>query len=391
MPELNFALVKKSVRKDRLTSDIESIDRQFQSTIETELLAARNSDGALDTALFGEALTALHKMISDICELYEQITFKNMPEHIVSLLQEMINSNSMNTSRLRYVYFSTEQLDMETSIPWEPEFTGTGTFADLPHDEDDDDFEIVEDDQQKPTVVVDDFILVAGGSPNNANINQSLQSAASAAPVTDTHHAPVAELVLERNLSSVSTDSMSGSITTLSSSLSTLATSSELEKLQKQLADKEEELKSSTEQLSSSMLEYKRLHDEATTAQVTKLLAKKLLERTILKTRGPVTVPLKAEDREVINKQRVNPQTYDSFVTLTTIFNNRINKDNDVRALAKKQAALQKERTELQAQVMSMSCSSFFGDKAKGAAIHAADMNQSTLLPSVSSQRRVQP
>jgi hypothetical protein len=116
-----------------------------------------------------------------------------------------------------------------------------------------------------------------------------------------------------------------------------------------------------------------------------------LLERTILKTRGPVTVPLKAEDREVINKQRVNPQTYDSFVTLTTIFNNRINKDNDVRALAKKQAALQKERTELQAQVMSMSCSSFFGDKAKGAAIHAADMNQSTLLPSVSSQRRVQP
>jgi hypothetical protein len=404
MPQLNFTLVKKNLKRDIIDSAIEGIDVQFQADIEAELRTAREPDGSLNMSLAGEKLTALSKTISDICLTYNNLTFTDIPSSIVALLQEMINTHSPFTSRLEWVYFTTQRLD------WEPQYTGTSKFADLEVEDDedfDDEFDAVVYNVTAPTINTadDDFVHVSGPTPVNAQLKPVILDNAVVDTVTaptintadnyfvhasesTTVNAHLKPLVLDDVVpSDAMTDSLSSSLSSplasydgsLSLSTSSLANSSHLEELRQQLSQNEKDLQASTEALSKSQIEYQQLHNKETTSTIQKLLATKILNRLNNKTTAKIKTPCVRKEREA--------ETLDSFIALSTLFNQRIYKSNDIIELQKKQSQLETAQKKLGYQLTSMSSpASFFAPQQKQLSHPSnTDLNQSMVLLEINS------
>jgi hypothetical protein len=396
MPQLNFTFVNQNLRTEIFNSAIEGIAPDFQAAIELELKTAQNADGLLNAASFGPALTTLNKAITSIVETYYSVTFKNIPANIVKLLQELINTNSKYISKLNYAYFTTEQDDAESSIEWTPDFTGTKEFIDQDFDDDefdDDDFDFVPaiPVKNQPADTDDGFVVI----PNNVvspvfasttvigNLLAANKSVALTPPqITDsTNSLSLSTLILTRNLSADSDTDLSASTS------SSLLDSFSLAELQRQLSQSEIELKSSNEDLSRSMTEYDKLL-ETTRPKIQNLLALRSLERFNNKQfnmsksqfiHSSKVVPEKQPNIPAIRQER-EAASYQSFVSLATIYNQHHYKNVDVTTQEKKLAASKLKHEKLQQEYIAMSCPPSFFAARTSEATKTASVAQSVVL-----------
>jgi hypothetical protein len=388
MPQLNFTFVKMNHTVENFSA-VDGIASDFQAAIELELKTARTDDGVLNASLFGPALTALNKTITDITERYLTVEFKNIPDNIVKLLQELINSNSNDFSILKFVYFSMEAEDTESSIEWTPNFTGTKQDD----DEFDDEFDFFQ--PQEPVKAEsadaeDGFIVIPDNVVSPAFASTSLignllttNKAVAVTPLsmTDSVDSLSSSMpMLARNLSTDSDADLSGS------SSSSLLDSSNLAELQKQLSQSEIDLKSSNDDLSRSKTAYEKLQ-EATKPKIQNLLALKSLERFNNKKFNTSESAYITSSKVFVEKEPTIPvirqereaASFKSFLSLTTMFSDRYYMNENVVAQEKKHAAIKQKHEKLQQEYTARSCPpSFFAAQMSVATI-AADLAQSAV------------
>jgi hypothetical protein len=329
------------------------------------------------------------------------VTFKNIPDNIVKLLQELINTNSKYLSKLNYAYFTTEENDAESSIEWTPDFTGTKDFSDQDFDDDDDEFDDEDFNftpmvpvKEQPAEIEDGFVIIPNKVVTPAFASTTVigsllaaNKSVDATPplITDsTESLSLSTLMLTRNLSTDSDTSLSASTSSF------MLDSSSLADLQRQLSQSEIELKSSNDDLSRSITEYEKLLED-TKPKIQNLLALRSLERfnnkqfSLSKSLFIHSSRVHSDKQPNIPAIRADREaaSFQSFVSLATIYNQHHYKNVDVAAVKEKFAAVKQKHEKIKQEyiAMSMSCPpSFFATQGGKPASTTPSVAQSVVL-----------